>query len=70
MIVYSFMQWYIEREPGEVNLAGKVKNFFLDAIDIYRLENNKKMKSAGSEVVGGPMGGLGPKGASNFINSS
>ena len=31
----------IDREPGGVNLAGKLKNLFLVTIDVHRLENRK-----------------------------
>ena len=56
----------LEREPGGVNLAGKVKNLFLVTIDAYRLENKKL------EVcrVSGGGGTMGSPGASSFINSS
>ena len=46
----------IDREPGGVNLAGKVQNLFLVTIDAYR-HKIEKWKSAGSRVVGEPMEG-------------
>ena len=54
-----------------VNLAGKVKNLFLITIDVYRLENIKiEVCRVSGSGGGGPMVGLGPPGASSFINSS
>ena len=59
----------LEREPGGVNLAGKIKNLFLVTIDVYRLEN-RKIELCRISGGGVPMVGWGPPGASSFTNSS
>ena len=37
----SYRYELLERKPGVVNLAGKVKNLILVTLDVYRLENKK-----------------------------
>ena len=55
----------MEREPGGVNLAGKVKNLFLVTIDVYRLEN-RKIEVCRVSGGGGTHGGFGAPGSVKF----
>ena len=56
----------LDREPVEVNLAGKVKNLFLVTIDVYRLENRKIIEVCRVSVCGGTHGGFGVPGSVKF----
>ena len=52
---------HLDREPGGVSLAGKVKNLFLITIAVYRLENRKMEVCRVSGGGRNPWGVRGPR---------